>query len=61
MYTECVELKLPKIKGNWSMRDFMYAVKLVSPSWSEYWKNKFQRLNWKKETLLNFFKLVELY
>ena len=61
MYTEYVEQKLPEIKSNQLVRDFMYAVKSVSLSRSEYWKNKFQRLDWKKETLLNFFKLVKLY
>ena len=61
VYTECVELKLPEIEGNRSVRDFAYAVESVSPSWSEYWKNEFQRLDWKKEELLSFFKLVKLY
>ena len=61
VYTKCVELKLPKIKGNQSMRDFVYVVELISLSWLEYWKNKFQRLNWKKEMLLSFFKLAKLY
>ena len=45
VYTECVELKLPKIKGNWLVKDFAYTVKSISPSWLEYWKNKFQRLD----------------
>ena len=45
VYTECVEQKLPKIEGNWSVKDFVYAVKSVSPSWLEYWKNEFQRLD----------------
>ena len=61
VYTKYVELKLPKIKDNWLMKDFAYAVKSILLSWLEYWKNKFQRLDWKKETLLSFFKLVELY
>jgi len=41
VYTECVELKLPEIKGNWSIKDFVYAIKSVLLSWLEYWKNKF--------------------
>jgi hypothetical protein len=32
VYTECVELKLPEIKGNQSVRDFVYAVKSISSS-----------------------------
>ena len=61
VYTECVELKLPEIEGNRSVRDFAYAVESISPSWSEYWKNEFQRLDWKKEELPSFFELSELY
>ena len=61
MYTECVELKLPEIEGNWLVRDFTYAIESISPNWLEYWKNKFQRLNWKKEELPSFFELVKLY
>ena len=61
VYTEYVEQKLPEIEGNWLVRDFAYAVKSVSLSWLEYWKNKFQRLDWKKEKLPSFFKMVELY
>ena len=61
MYTKYIKLKLLKIEGNWSVKDFAYAVKSISLSWLEYWKNKFQRLDWKKKTLLSFFKLVKLY
>ena len=61
VYTECVELKLPEIEGNRSVRDFVYAVESISSSWSEYWKNEFQRLDWKKEELPSFFELAELY
>ena len=43
------------------VRDFIYAVESVLPSWLEYWKNEFQRLDWKKEAFSSFFKLVELY
>ena len=56
-----MELKLLKIKGNQLVKDFMYAVESVLLSWSEYWKNEFQRLDWKKETLPSFFKLAKLY
>ncbi len=61
MYTECVELSLPEVEGNRLVRDFAYAVKSISPSWLEYWKNEFQRLDWKKKTLLTFFELAEIY
>jgi len=56
-----VELKLPEIEGNWLVKDFAYAVESILLSWLEYWKNEFQRLNWKKEVFLSFFELVELY
>ena len=36
VYTECVELGLPEVEGNRSVRDFVYAVESTSPSWSEY-------------------------
>ena len=36
VYTKCVELKLSKIKGNWLVKDFAYAVELILPSWLEY-------------------------
>ena len=45
VYTEYIELGLPKVEGNRLVRDFIYAVKLTLPSQSEYQKNKFQRLN----------------
>ena len=61
VYTECVELGLPEVEGNRSVRDFVYAVESTSPSWSEYWKNEFQRLDWKKKTLPSFFEITEIY
>ena len=30
VYTEYIELKLPKVDGNWSIKDFIFAVKSVS-------------------------------
>ena len=39
VYTECKELDLPKVNGDCSVRDFVYAVDLITPSWSEFWKN----------------------
>ena len=61
VYMECVELKLLKIEGNWLVKDFVYAVESVLLSWLEYWKNKFQRLDWKKKMFLSFIKLTKLY
>ena len=61
VYTKCVELGLPEVKGNQSVKDFAYTVELISPSWSEYWKNEFQWLDQKKKTFLSFFELTEIY
>ena len=61
VYTECKELGLPETDGNRSVKDFAYAVESITSGWSEYWKNEFQRLEWKKEALPDFFELVEIY
>ena len=61
VYTECKELGLPEVYGDRSVKDFAYAVESITPSWSEYWKIKFQMLEWKRKTLPSFFKLVEIY
>jgi len=37
---ECIELGLPKVDGDYLVRDFVYAVELIILSWFEYWKNK---------------------
>jgi hypothetical protein len=36
VYTECKELNLPEINGSRLVTDFVYIVKLITPSWSEY-------------------------
>ena len=41
VYTECKELGLPDVNGDHSVRDFIYAVELITPSWLDYWKNEF--------------------
>ena len=51
VYTECKELGLPEVDGDRSVKDFAYAVELITLGWSEYWK----------ETLPSFFELVEIY
>ena len=61
VYTECKELGLPEVHGDRSVIDFAYAVESITPSWSGYWKNKFQMLEWKRKTLPSFFELVEIY
>ena len=61
VYTECVELKLPEVDGNRSLKDFLYAVESVSTSWSEYWKNKLQNRESGGKELPTFFDLVERY
>ena len=61
VYTECKELDLPEVNGDRSVKDFVYAVDSITPSWSEYWKNQLERLEWKKKTLPTFFELVEIY
>jgi len=61
VYTECKELSLPEVDGDRSVEDFVYAVEPITPSWSEYWKNGFQRLKWKKERLPSLFELVEMH
>ena len=32
VYTEYIELKLPKIEGNWLVRDFVYTVESILSS-----------------------------
>ncbi len=44
MYTKCIELGLLEVEGNRLVRDFIYAVKLTSLSWLEYWKNEVCKL-----------------
>ena len=61
VYTECKELKLPEVDGDRSVKDFAYAVELITLSWSEYWKNEPDKREWEKKTLPTFFKLVEIY
>jgi len=61
VYTKCKELKLPEVDGSRSVTDFAFTVKLITLSWSEYWKNEINRLKWKKEALPTFFELVEIY
>lgn len=61
MHTKCKELGLSDIDGDRSVRDFAYAVESITPNWPDYWKNEFQRLEWKKKTLPSFFELVEIY
>ena len=61
MYTKYKELKLPKVDGSCLVTDFTYAVKLITPSWLKYWKNKLNKHKWEKKTLPTFFKLVEIY
>ena len=61
VYTECVELKLSDVDGNWLIKDFIYAVESVSPGWLEYWKNNIQNCEWEKKKLPTFFKLVVIY
>jgi len=39
----------------------MYAVNLITPSWSKYWKNQLKRIEWKKKKLPSSFKLVKIY
>ena len=61
MYTEYKELKLPEVNGSHSVTDFAYAVKSITPSWLEYWKNELNKRKWEKKMLLTFFKLVKIY
>ena len=61
MYTKCKELDLPKVNSNYLVRDFVYAVDLITLSWSKYWKNQLKRMEWKKEKLPSFFELVKIY
>jgi hypothetical protein len=61
VYTECKELKLPKINGSRSVTDFVYIVELITLSWLEYWKNELNKREWEKKTLPTFFKLVKIY
>jgi len=61
VYTKYKELDLPKVNGNCLVRDFIYAVNLITLSWSKYWKNQLKRMEWKKEKLPSFFKLVKIY
>jgi len=61
VYTKCKELDLPEVNGDRLVRDFVYVVDSITPSWSEYWKNQLKRIEWKKEKLPSFFELVEIY
>jgi len=61
VYTKCKELDLPKVNGNQLVRDFIYIVDLITLSWSKFWKNQLKRIEWKKEKLPSFFKLVKIY
>ena len=61
MYTKCKELKLPKVDGNYLVKDFAYIVELITLSWLEYCKNELNKREWEKQTLSTFFKLVEIY
>jgi len=61
VYTKCKELGLPEINSNYLVRDFVYIVNLIILSWSKYWKNQLKRMEWKKEKLPGFFKLVKIY
>jgi len=61
VYTKYKELDLPEVNNNRLVRDFVYIVDLITLSWSEYWKNQLKRIEWKKEKLPSFFKLVEIY
>ena len=36
VYTECVELKLPDINGDWLIKDFIYTVESVSLGWLKF-------------------------
>jgi len=36
VYTKYKELDLPKVNSNHLVRDFVYIVNLITPSWSEY-------------------------
>ena len=44
MYTKCKKLDLPKVNGDRLVRDFVYIVNSITPSWLEYWKNQLKRL-----------------
>jgi len=61
VYTKYKELGLPEINGDCLVRDFVYVVNLITLSWSEYWKNQLERIEWKKEKLPGFFELVKIY
>ena len=61
MYTEYMELKLPKVDGNQLIKDFIFTVESILLGWLEYWKNKLQNRKWGKKKLPTFFKLVEIY
>ena len=61
VYTKCKELKLPKVDGNCLVKDFVYIVELITPSWLEYWKNELNKREWEKKTLSTFFELVKIY
>ena len=61
MYTKCKEQALPKVDGNHLVKDFIYIVESITPSWLEYWKNELNKREWEKKTLPTFFKLVEIY
>ena len=61
VYTECKELKLPEVDSSRSVTDFAYAVKSITPSWSEYWKNELDKREWEKKTLPTFFELIKIY
>jgi len=37
---EYMELGLPKVDSNCLVKDFIYIIKLITLSWSKYWKNK---------------------
>ena len=61
IYTKCKVLGLPEVDSDHSVKDFVFAMQLVTPNWSDYWKNEMQKIEWRKETLPTFFDLVEIY
>ena len=61
VYTKCVKLKLLKVDGNQSLKNFLYAVKSILISWLEYQKNKLQNYKLGGKKLPTFFNLVERY
>ena len=51
VYNDCKKVKLPKVDGDRSVKDFVYAVESALLGWLEYWKNELQNLKRKKEKL----------